>query len=97
MHLGVSLFTRSRRRGTLELGRLCLAGGCRYTHAADVEMELRVRRTSAGNIRNLRVSFVASATSGLVPAMVLALKKQYPELKNVPTVQQVEGVRSDVP
>ncbi|WP_184220667.1 LysR family transcriptional regulator [Granulicella aggregans] len=99
-HLGVSLFMRNRRRVTLT------PAGSVFQVDADAlmqqlaEMELRVRRTSMGDIGNLRIGFVASATPGLVPAVVLAFKKQYPgvslELKNVPTVQQVEGLRSGV-
>ncbi len=94
----MSLFTRTRRKVTLT------PAGSAFQVDADAllqqiaEMELRVRRISLGDVGNLRIGFVASAMPGLVPAMVLAFRKQYPgvslELKNIPTVQQVEGLRS---
>lgn len=44
------------------------------------------------------MGFVASATLELIPAIVLAFRKLYPgvslELKNIPTTQQVEALKS---
>ncbi len=94
----MSLFTRNRRRVTLTPAGSVFQVDADALMQQIAEMELRVRRTFTGEIGNLRIGFVASATPGLVPAVVLGFKKQYPgvslELKNVPTVQQVEGLRS---
>jgi LysR family transcriptional regulator, benzoate and cis,cis-muconate-responsive activator of ben and cat genes len=56
-----------------------------------------MQRISIGDMGHLRVGFVASATLTMVPAVAQAFKKQYPlvsfELKNIPTVQQVDSLR----
>jgi DNA-binding transcriptional LysR family regulator len=57
-----------------------------------------VARIQSGELGHLRVGFVASATLELVPVITLAFRKRYPgislELKNMPTVQQVEALRA---
>ena len=97
-HLGAELLERNRRTV-----RLTEAGSAFLSDAEALlqqisEIELRVARVSTGEIGQLRIGFVASATLEIVPAIVLAFRKQYPrvdlELKNLPTVQQVEALRS---
>jgi DNA-binding transcriptional LysR family regulator len=62
------------------------------------ETEQRVAKIASGDAGHLRIGFVASATAEIVPAIVLAFRKKYPgvtlDLKNMPTVQQVEAMRS---
>ena len=97
-HLGVSLFTRNRRKVTLTPAGFVFQLDAEALVRQIAEIELRVRRVSSGDIGNLRIGFVASATPDLVPAVALAFKKQYPgvslELKNITTTQQVEGLRN---
>ncbi len=62
------------------------------------EAELRAARIGAGDVGHLRIAFVASATAELLPAIVLAFKKKFPkvslELKNLPTIQQVDALKN---
>ena len=96
--LGAALFLRNRRKVSLTPAGLVLLADAEALLQQIAAIELRVRRASAGDTGTLRIGFVASATLGLVPAVALAFKKQYPgvalELKNLPTVRQVEGLRS---
>lgn len=96
--LGVKLLERNRR-----MVRLTPAGETLLADAAELlqqiaKTEQRVSRISSGDAGHLRIGFVASATAEIVPAIVLAFRKRYPdvslELKNMPTVQQVDALRS---
>ena len=96
--LGADLFVRNRRRVSLTpAGQTFLADAESLLEQIS-QAELRVKQISSGDVGHLRIGFVASATLGLVPAVAVALKKQFPgvsfELKNMPTVQQVEALRS---
>ena len=61
-------------------------------------MKLRTVRVASGQAGHLRVAFVASATPELVPSIALAFRAKYPlvtlELKNLPTVLQVEALEA---
>jgi DNA-binding transcriptional LysR family regulator len=96
--LGVLLLERNRR-----MVRLTRAG---ESLLADAEMLLedasaaktRALRIASGDVGHLRIAFVASATPELVPKIALAFRVKYPhvtlELKNLPTVLQVEALES---
>ncbi len=97
-HLGAEMLTRNRR-----MVRLTPAGEAFLADAEALlqqisDMELRVARISSGDTGHLRIGFVASATPEIVPAIALAFRKQYPrvdlELKSLPTIQQVDALRS---
>jgi DNA-binding transcriptional LysR family regulator len=97
-HLNAELFERNRR-----VVRLTPAGAAFVPDAEALlqhirDAELRVASISSGDIGHLRIGFVASATLELVPAIALAFRKQYPrvtlDLKNLPTVLQVEALRA---
>jgi DNA-binding transcriptional LysR family regulator len=58
----------------------------------------RALRFASGEAGHLRIAFVASATPELVPTVVLAFRTKYPhvtlDLKNLPTVTQVEALEA---
>ncbi len=96
--LGAALFLRNRRKVSLTpAGQAFLADAETLLHFI-AEMELRVSRIAAGDAGHLRIGFVASATLDIVPAVALAFRKLYPkisyELKNLPTVGQVDALRN---
>ncbi|WP_035348232.1 LysR substrate-binding domain-containing protein [Edaphobacter aggregans] len=63
-----------------------------------VQAQRRAHRFASGEAGHLRIAFVASATAQLVPAITLAFRTRYPhasfELKNLPTVVQVEALEA---
>ncbi len=97
-HLGVLLLERNRRTVKLTAAGKVLLDDAELLLQQIAEMELRVARISSGDLGHLRIGFVASATLELVPAITLAFRKRYPrvslELKNMPTVQQLEALRA---
>ena len=96
-HLGAQLFLRSRRQVSLTPAGQVFLIDAEMLLKQIAEVEWKVQRISSGDIGHLRIGFVASATLNLVPAIAQAFKKQYPgvsfELKNLPTVQQMEALR----
>jgi LysR family transcriptional regulator, benzoate and cis,cis-muconate-responsive activator of ben and cat genes len=62
------------------------------------EAKRRASRLGSGEAGHLRLAFVASATPELVPAIALAFRERCPhvtlELKNLPTVAQVEALEA---
>jgi LysR family transcriptional regulator, benzoate and cis,cis-muconate-responsive activator of ben and cat genes len=96
--LGTLLFERNKR--TVRLTR----AGESFLADAEVliddaaEAKRRATRFASGEAGHLRIAFVASATSELVPTIVLAFRTRYPhvtlELKNQPTVLQVEALEA---
>jgi DNA-binding transcriptional LysR family regulator len=96
--VGTRLLERNRR-----MVRLTRAG---ETLLADAEVLLqnageareRALRVASGEAGHLRIAFVASAMPELVPAIALAFRTKYPqvtlELKNLPTVLQVEALEA---
>jgi DNA-binding transcriptional LysR family regulator len=97
-HLGARLFERNRRTVRLTPAGIALLADAESLLQQIADAELRVARISTGDVGHLRIGFVASATLAIVPAIVLAFRRQYPgvdlELKNLPTVQQVEALRN---
>jgi LysR family transcriptional regulator, benzoate and cis,cis-muconate-responsive activator of ben and cat genes len=97
-HLGARLFERNRRTVRITPAGSALLADAESLLQQIADTELRVARISTGEIGHLRIGFVASATMEIVPAIVLAFRRQYPgvdlELKNLPTVQQVEALRN---
>lgn len=95
--LETKLFARNRRSVALTaVGKDILDDAERLLSGAD-EIKQRVRRASTGALGTLRIGFVASATSDIVPRMTVAFRKSFPEvsleLKNVPTVSQLDALR----
>jgi DNA-binding transcriptional LysR family regulator len=97
-HLGAQLLDRNRRTVRLTGAGKALLPDAEALVQQIGDIELRVARVSSGDAGHLRIGFVASATRELVPAIAMAFRRQYPgvslELKNIPTVQQVEALRS---
>ena len=98
IHLGVPLFVRNRRSVRLTAaGEAILADGEELLQRI-ADIELRAAKIGTGEIGHLRIGFVASATAQVIPSIVLAFRKLYPgvdlELKNMPTVQQIETLKT---
>ena len=95
--LDAKLFVRNRRTVSLsDVGKDILDDVERLLSDVD-EIKQRIRRVSKGALGTLRIGFVASATPEIIPHMTIAFRKHYPdvklELKNLPTVQQVDAIR----
>jgi len=97
-HLGVPLLERNRRTVRLTAAGESVLSDSEALLQQVADIELRAARIGSGEVGHLRVGFVASATLELIPAIVLAFRKLYPgvslELKNIPTTQQVEALKS---
>ena len=97
-HLGVPLFSRNRRSVHLTAAEEAVLADSEELLQRIADIELRAARVGSGEVGHLRVGFVASATAQVIPAIVLAFRKLYPgvalELKNLPTVQQIERLNS---
>jgi LysR family transcriptional regulator, benzoate and cis,cis-muconate-responsive activator of ben and cat genes len=91
------LFVRNRRTVSLSaIGKDILDDAERLLSDVE-EIKQRVRRVSKGAVGMLRIGFVASATPEIIPRMTISFRKNFPdaklELKNIPTVQQVDALR----
>lgn len=91
--LGVQLLDRNRRSV-----KLTPAGAGFQRDAEDIvhrihDAERRAQQTARGEAGNLRIGFVASAAISLVPSVVLAFRKKYPDvtldLMNLRSVDQI--------
>jgi len=94
--LGLILLERNRRTVRLTAaGESLMADAERLLDQA-AEARRRAMQFASGAAGNLRIAFVASAMPELVPAIALAFRRKYPqvtlELKNLPTVLQVEAL-----
>jgi DNA-binding transcriptional LysR family regulator len=96
--LGVQLLARNRRSVKLtDAGKVFLVEAratlSRARQAAD-----RAQKAARGEIGRLRIGFVSSAALEIVPTIVVAFRKQYPEvtldLMNLRTVSQVKKLIS---
>jgi DNA-binding transcriptional LysR family regulator len=96
--LGVQLLARNRRSVKLtDAGKVFLVEAratlLRARQAAD-----RAQKAARGEIGRLRIGFVSSAALEIVPSIVVAFRKQYPEvtldLMNLRTVSQVKKLIS---
>jgi LysR family transcriptional regulator, benzoate and cis,cis-muconate-responsive activator of ben and cat genes len=95
--LETKLFVRNRRSVAMTAaGKEILEDAERLLSTAD-EIKQRVRKISKGVLGTLRIGFVASATSDIIPRLTVAFRKSFPEisleLKNVPTVPQIDALR----
>ncbi|WP_446743810.1 LysR family transcriptional regulator [Silvibacterium acidisoli] len=95
--IGVQLLSRNRRSVSLTQAGASLLHDAQHLLEQLNESRERARAISSGEIGHLRIAFVASATVQIVPAIALAFRKRYPrvtlDLKNLPTVAQVEALR----
>jgi DNA-binding transcriptional LysR family regulator len=94
--LGVQLFLRNRRTVRLtDAGRI-FQEEARATLARAKQAADRAQKAARGEIGRLRIGFVSSAALEIVPDIVVAFRKQHPEvtldLINVRTVSQVKGL-----
>lgn len=96
--LGASLFDRNRRSVSLTAVGKDILGDAEKLLTEIDELKYRVSILSKGNTGTLRIGFVVSATPEVIPKMTLAFRKIFPDgslqLKNIPTVQQVDELRS---
>ncbi len=96
--LGVSLFERNKRTVRLTRAGESFRADAEALLSNAAEAKKRAARFASGEAGHLRIAFVASATSELVPAVALAFRTKYPhvtlELKNLPTVAQVEALEA---
>jgi len=98
--LEARLFARNRRSVALTpVGKDILDDAERLLSTAD-EIKQRVLRVSRGALGTLRIGFVASATADIIPRLTVAFRKSFPgvslELKNVPTMPQIDALRQRV-
>lgn len=96
--LGAPLLERNKRTVRLtRAGESFLVDAEAVLNGAE-EAKRRALRFASGEAGHLRMAFVASATPELVPAITLAFRERYPhvtlDLKNVPTVGQVEALEA---
>ncbi|MBB6142448.1 DNA-binding transcriptional LysR family regulator [Silvibacterium bohemicum] len=96
--IGTLLLERNRRTVRLtRAGESLLADADVLLQSAEAA-RVRTLKIASGEAGHLRIAFVASATAELVPAIVLAFRSRYPsvtlELKNLPTVRQVEALEA---
>jgi DNA-binding transcriptional LysR family regulator len=92
--LGVQLLVRNRRTVKLtDAGRVFLAEARATLSRARLAAE-RAQKAARGEIGRLRIGFVSSAVLETVPNIVVAFRKQYPEvtldLMNLRTTSQVK-------
>ena len=97
-HLGVPLLERNRRTVRLTAAGESVLADSNQLLQQIADIELRAAKIGSGEVGHLRIGFVASATLKLIPAIVLAFRKLYPgvtlDLKNIPTVQQIDALKS---
>lgn len=92
--LDAPLFVRSTRRVELtDTGRELLTHA-RALLAATVAAEEAVRRSAAAETKTLRVGFAASSALGLLPEIVRAYRRQWPQVKL--EIVEFEGAAPEV-
>jgi DNA-binding transcriptional LysR family regulator len=100
--IGVLLLLRSRRSVVLTPAGESFQRDAAAIQQMLAEAERRAQRVARGEAGHLRIAFVASAAIDLVPAVVLAFRRQYPavtldlmNLRSVDQVTQLEEGRLD--
>jgi DNA-binding transcriptional LysR family regulator len=97
-HLGVPLLERNRRTVRLTAAGESVLADSEQLLQLIADIELRAAMIGSGVVGHLRIGFVASATVQLIPSIVLAFRRLYPgvslDLKNIPTVQQIDALKS---
>lgn len=81
--LGVRLLTRSRRRVALTPAGAAFLREARETLACAERAARTARRTAAGELGELVLGFVGSATDELLPRVLPALRARHPDLRLV--------------
>ncbi len=94
--LGVQLLFRNRRIVQLtDAGKVFLSEAYAVLQRADEAAE-RARKAAKGQLGKLSIGFVSSAALEIVPDIVVAFRKKYPEvildLRNIRTIDQIEGL-----
>jgi LysR family transcriptional regulator, benzoate and cis,cis-muconate-responsive activator of ben and cat genes len=96
--VGTVLLERNRRTVRLTRAGESFLGDAEVLVNDAAEAKRRALRFAAGQAGHLRMAFVASATSELMPAIALAFRTRYPhvtlELKHLSTVAQVEALEA---
>jgi len=96
--MGVQLFVRNRRSVELTAAGISLPKDAAAILQQIQDAALRVQRVARGEAGQLRIGFVASAATSLVPAIVLAFRRQYPEvvldLLNVRSTEQIAQLKT---
>ncbi len=96
--LGTLLLERNKRMVRLTRAGESFLADAKVLMDDAAEAAKRASRFASGEAGHLRLAFVASATADLVPTIVLAFRTRYPhvtlELKNLPTVSQVEALEA---
>jgi DNA-binding transcriptional LysR family regulator len=92
--LGVQLFFRNRRVVRLtDAGKIFLAEAAAVCERAARAAEC-VQRAARGQLGRLRIGFVSSAALEIVPDVVVAFRKKYPDvtldLRNIRTADQIK-------
>lgn len=95
--LGVQLFYRNKREVRLtEVGRLFLEDARKVIEQAERAVAT-VDRAAKGEIGQLTVSFISPATLSVLPPIVNAFKKRYPEVEldlcKLTTAEQMEALQ----
>jgi DNA-binding transcriptional LysR family regulator len=94
--VGTLLLERNKRTVRLTRAGESLLADAEVLLESAAEAKKRATRFASGEAGHLRIAFVASATAELVPTIALAFRLKYPdvtlELKNLPTVLQVEAL-----
>jgi DNA-binding transcriptional LysR family regulator len=91
--IGLRLFTRDKRAAQLTPeGEAFYADAVRTLQQADTALET-ARRAARGEIGNLSIAFMGSATYGFLPALVRDFRAQYPNVKI--TLKEQSPLRQD--
>lgn len=101
--VGVALFERSTRGVRLTAAGESALASARKCLAAAAEMSAAARSVADGEVGELRIGFTGSTTFGLLPRMIQAFHKRYPqvrldlhELTNQQSLTQVQAGQMDL-
>lgn len=94
--VGAQLFIRDKRNVQLSSAGEIFFEEARETLARAEQAVVRVQRSLRGEVGRLRIGFVSSAVLEIVPLIVVAFQKRYPqvdfELRNLQTSAQLEAL-----
>ncbi len=79
--LGVTLFHRTKRRVQLTDAGAAFLEEARKTLAQSEQAIRAARRAGRGEVGRLKVGFLGSATYGVLPAMLMAFRRRFPEVE----------------
>jgi DNA-binding transcriptional LysR family regulator len=96
--LGVTLLRRSRRRVELTDAGQAFLAGARTTLAEADQAAAAARRAATGEMGRLAIGFVGSGAYSVLPEMLGAFRRQFPDvelvLRQATTAQQVSSLRA---